>query len=304
MTAEAVHVLRCLATTVPVARRTNRDCRDLRRAFDAVVAPLIEDKALAVPLLAWGISGGVLVRAYARLVGRAPDATMEVLAGAFTRLYDDLLDNRAAAVPDLPARMAAMFAGGSMEPRDGHERTLAALFDALCDRAPRHARPVAHRALVALHTRQVQSLRQTTREPDVAELRELALAKGGLAMLVLGGLVEPRPDEPFLIALGGFLQLVDDYQDLATDRQAEVRTCATEGALPLREVRAALRRVVAALPTGSDPTLGRRFLDGLHFWLYAAAAGRALNPRPPRGIGPAPRRMPLRVLIVRREVTR
>ncbi|MEV6303133.1 hypothetical protein AB0M02_27235 [Actinoplanes sp. NPDC051861] len=304
MTAEAAHLLRCLATAVPVARRTNRDCRDLRHAFCTVVAPLVADDTLAVALQAWGISGGVLLRAYARMVGLAPNAAVEILAGACTRLYDDLLDNRATDTPDLPARMAVMFEGGSMEPRDGHERTLAALFGALRERAPRHTHPVAHRALATLHARQVQSLRQTTGDLGLAELHELSTAKGGLGMLVLGGLVDPLPDEPFLVALGGFLQLVDDYQDRATDRLAGVRTCATEDALPFRDLRAALHRVAASLPPGTDRTRGRQFLDSLHFWLYAAAAGRALNPRPPRGTGPAPQRMPLRGLIVRREVTR
>lgn len=304
MTADIVQVLRCVATTIPMARRVNRDCHHLRHAFGGVVGPLVKDEALADQLLAWGTSGGMLLRAYSRLIGRDPDAAVEILAGVFTRLYDDLLDNRAATTPDLPARMAAMFGGGSMEPRDEHERLLAALFDALSRRAPRDARPVAHRALAALHARQVQSLRQTTREPDVAELRAIALAKGGLGMVVLGGLVEPWPDEPFLLALGGFLQLVDDYQDRAIDRRAGVRTCATEGVLPFRDLRAALRRVAAAMPAIVTPAARRQFLDSLHFWLYTAAVGRALNPRPPRSAGPVPRRLPLRVLIVRREVTR
>jgi hypothetical protein len=308
MSAEAVHLVRCLVNAVPVARRANRDCRDLRRAFGAVVAPLLasapDRAALGEQLLAWGTSGGVLLRAYARLVGRAPDAAVEILAGVFTRLYDDLLDNRAAAVPDLPGRMAAMFAGGSLAARDGHERVLAGLFGALRERAPEESRPVAHGALAALHDQQTRSLRQVTAELDVPRLRELALAKGGLGMLVLGGLVEPRPDEPFLLALGGFLQLVDDYQDRAVDRRNGVRTCATEGALPFRDLRARLRDVAAALPAGLDARRERQFLDGLYFWLYTAAVGRALNPRPPRGTGPPPRRLPMRVLIVRREVTR
>lgn len=300
-------VPRCLVTLVPVVRQVNRDCRELAAAFESVVGPSLRRPGLPGDLhdqlLGWGVSGGMLVRGYARLVGRPPRADLEILAGVFTRLYDDLLDE--SGDPTIGQRLGHLFAGRPFAARTPLEEVLLDTFEALRQRVPRERAELPYRALGLLHRRQLRSLEQAGL--DTERLRELTLAKGGLGMVVLGGLVTPDADPAriaLLYALGGFLQLVDDFQDVDTDRRNGVRTCATEGRLPFGYLCTALRAVEAYLGPGFAPDRRRRFLTNLYFWLYAAGAGRLVRRRRAAPPGPLPRRLPLRTLIVRREVIR
>ncbi|MEO3923325.1 hypothetical protein ABGB07_05630 [Micromonosporaceae bacterium B7E4] len=303
-----VAVLRCLVAAVPVARQVNRDCRELAAAFEAVVAPSLVraglPEGLHDRLLGWGVSGGMLVRGYALLVNRPPRPDLEILAGVFTRLYDDLLDEFED--PTIGQRIGRLFAGHTFVARTPLEEVLHETFDALRQRVPRERAALPYRALGLLHRRQLRSLRQVGGGLDPAEIRDLTLAKGGLGMVVLGGLVTPDPGRSgiaLLMALGGFLQLVDDFQDVDVDRRHGVHTCATAGVLPFRDLCAALRAVETHLGPDYHPGRRRRFLTNLYFWLYVAGVGRLLPHRPARS-GPLPRRLPLRTLIVPAEVIR
>ncbi|MER5858520.1 class 1 isoprenoid biosynthesis enzyme [Streptomyces sp900105245] len=311
---EALRVPGQAVRLLPTLPAVNADCRTLAAAHASAVAPLLPggaDGALGRRLLPWAVKGGLLVLRYARLTGHPVDPATAVLAGAFTRLYDDAFDearggeglavlDRLVAEPTTPAPQAP---GTPAE-------SAAVLFAALRERLPADRHPVSYGALSQLHAAQHASLRPPgDRRPSAPELVRASRHKGGLGMLVLGGLVQPAPapaQRKALLALGGFLQLVDDYEDLAVDLRAGLRTAATCGNLPLGALYAELSHVEALLAALYGPYRTRRFTDGLVCWLHLAAVTRLVRGRtPPSSAGPAAAGPPtVTALFTRREVIR
>ncbi|WP_042446579.1 hypothetical protein, partial [Streptacidiphilus jiangxiensis] len=195
----------------------------------------------------------------------------------------------------------------------GAARAAASLFRALRARTDPDRHRTAYAALPALHAAQLASVRLTANgrdaagRADAAALLDASRTKGGLGMLVLGGLVQHAPSaaqREALLALGAFLQLVDDYQDRAVDLRAGVMTAATLDALPLRLLHEELDALDRRLTSLYGPRRARPFVDGLTCWLYLTALARLVG----RGAVPAPER-PVRppsvpTLFARREVIR
>ena len=310
----AAALVRCLRRSLPVARDANAQCRALTAAFEAAVPPLIEPLAggaqsrfLHDQLLSWGIKTGYLVENYARLVGRPSHPELTVLAGVFTRLYDDVLDEFDDSTAGV--RLGELFSGGAFAPRSDVERLLEAVYRRLEELAPRTRNPTAHRALSGLHRRQLESLRQAGATLSGQEVWELSLAKGGLSTVVLGSLVHPplsAAEEALLHELGAFLQLVDDYQDVADDRRYGLHTTATQGGVSLAYLLARLRDIGAGVSLAYGERRSRTFNDSLYLWLYTIGLARILRRGPaPRGHGRSvPRRFPMRVILRRRGVIR
>jgi hypothetical protein len=305
-------VLRCLWRGLPVALAANASCRRLAAAFEARVTPMIGTVATAAgqrglhdQLLAWGIRNGYLIENYARLTGSASQPETAVLAGAFARLYDDVIDELDdASVGD---RLAQLFAGDEFVARGSVQQLLVAVFGRLEELTPRAANPTAYRALMALHRRQLESLRQAGSTISTEELWQLTLAKGGLAMTVLGSLVHPNlesDEEALLYDMGALLQLVDDYQDAVDDDRRGLITPATRGDLSVRHLLASLHDIEARASTRYGARPARTFMDSLYLWLFSVVVARAVRRGPvQRGRARSvPRLFPMRVILARHDV--
>jgi hypothetical protein len=307
-----------LLPTLPAVRA---HCRALGTAYATEAAPLLPGGAsgpLARRLLPWAVKGGVLVLRYAGLTGHPADPALAALAGAFTRLYDDALDE--GGHPTATDPLGQLMTGpvdrpGGMPrpgPPDGHPARdgAVALFLALRSRTDPARHRTAYAALPRLHEAQLASLRRTgDRAADPHDLLRASRHKGGLGMLVLGGLVQPDPtpaQRDALLALGGFLQLVDDYEDRAADRAAGLDTPATRGALPLGLLHAELFDLEARLTALYGPHRARWFTDGLACWLHLTAVTRLMRGRrPPPTARPGSAGPPaVAALFTRREVIR
>jgi hypothetical protein len=298
----------------PIALDANARGQSLHAAFRAHVSPLVgtavaderQRTAIEDSLLSSSIAGGFLVESYARLAGHGPHPQLAVLAGAFTRLYDDLLDEFDDST--IADRITELFAGQSFAARTDHERVLEAIFRSLTALAPRESHGLSYRTLATLHYYQVRSLRQTSSELRIAEIWELTLAKGGWAMVVLASLVQPNmpsEEEAILYRLGGFLQLIDDYRDEAQDRQRGLHTPSTRGDLSYRHLTARLNAVADSLH-GYYGSRASTFVDGLYIWLDIVWLSRTFHKywtRPPSS-RTRPRRPSVRNLVLRREVIR
>ena len=309
-----VALARCARRAFPVMSYSNARCRDLTAAFEAVVTPMIAEYAdpadrayLHDQLLSWGIKGSYLMENYVRLVGSPPRPDVSILAGVFTRLYDDALDE----FDDdtVGARLSALFAGGDLEPRTTVEHLLAAVYRGLAERSPEATHPAAYRVLTELHDSQLESLKQSGSALTDQQVWDLALAKGGRGVVVLCSLLVPgisAADEELLHDLGALLQVVDDYQDAADDRRSGLRTTCTDGGVSvwflLEWMRGIESRMAAAY--GVAPT--RPFFDSLYLWLYTIVGVRLLRRGPVRRSWSrqVPKVIPMRVILLRRDVLR
>jgi hypothetical protein len=305
---------RCLWRGIPVAHHANARCRELTAAFEASVTPMIaavveppDRRYLHDQLLSWGIKSGYMVENFARVAGCPPQPEASILGGVFTRLYDDALDE----TDDETAgeRLTALFDGGDLAPHGTVERLVDAVYRRLRELAPASTHRTAYRALAELHRCQLVSLKQAGPELSAADVWELALAKGGAGVVVLCSLVHPGmspAEETIIHDLGGFLQLVDDYQDAPDDRRAGLRTTATDGTLTRSYLLTCLRDIEDRIIEAYGREMSRDFVDSLYLWLYTVLTVRLLRSGPVRRRRghPVPRRLPMRVILTRREVFR
>jgi hypothetical protein len=97
--------------------RVWRGSRRLMIAYRSTVEPMIaarvtvheREAEVRDRLAGWALQGGYLVDSYARVLGRCDAAELAVVAGSFTRLYDDVLDEGWDA--GIGARLACLFDG-------------------------------------------------------------------------------------------------------------------------------------------------------------------------------------------------
>jgi len=154
---------------------------------------------------------------------------------AYSMLYpysDNYLDDPAIppeAKAAFNARLARRLAGEHVTPGDARERIV---YDLVCmiegqyDR-PRY--PQVFESLLAIHHAQGESVRLLHRQasPYEVDVLGISLEKGGASVLADGYLVAgslTQAQEEFLFGWGAFLQLVDDLQDVAGDRQGGLLT--------------------------------------------------------------------------------
>ena len=229
----------------PAAVFASRSLNELTRAYDNVVAPIVAE-AIGDPaeraradraLRAMSMKIGLAMLNYARMSGSEQRPDVAALAGAITRLYDDLLDSDAGALID--ARLSDLFGAKSFVAYDDMERLLAGMFHEIAERVGAQPDDTAVVALRALHEYQSLSLRQ--REPDVTpgELLKITRGKGAMANLTLCGLVKPEMDggeRELIMALGEAYQALDDYMDIEFDRRNGVTTLASLGMLSVADI--------------------------------------------------------------------
>ena len=278
--------IRCarLIAVLPVQLwRTWQRSRHLSAAYRRVVAPIVSARsassarrtAIDQRLSGWAVQGGYLIDSYSRLIDRPGAEDVAVAAASFTRLYDDVLDERLD--PELGARLATLFDGQQVGARSDIEWIVGDLFRWLARGVPAHHEDALYGHLQELHCLQLEVIdgRSAKSPPEVVELTR---RKGGAGMAILGGLVNPCITEgefALLYRLGGLLQLIDDFDDAFEDHS--VRTSANFGRVGFAVLAAELRAVSRDLVRTYGARRARPFVDGLYNWLVLVGIRRVLD---------------------------
>ncbi|NUW42872.1 class 1 isoprenoid biosynthesis enzyme [Nonomuraea rhodomycinica] len=283
MIRDLLTVARCArpAIALPVALKDAVACapaavRDFERAVEPIVRDVLagpEREAMIASLRGTALTFNIGIRAYARMAGRPCDGELAMLAGSVARLYDDLIDN--GEDPEIDSWVASLFGagepapGGRPVPSDRHRRLLAALYAEIRRRAPGE---LWHTALLELHDYQVLSRRQRDPATPAAQLGKITRGKGGLACVVLFGLVHPDMSvvqRDTVMEAGEALQLLDDYLDQDADLRDGIGTPLNRGEVSLAEVGARLRALRPRLAASYGRAAARPFVATLLLVLAA-----------------------------------
>lgn len=281
-------LLRCgrLAIGLPAAAvSAYRALGDLTQAYDEVVAPVVDltisDPAHRVQvdhaLRAMSVKIGLVMLNYARMAGCRQSLRVVALAGAVTRLYDDLIDG--SADPSLDDRLGDLFSARPFSADGELERLLADLVYAIADRIRPLPDDTPIAALNALHEYQCMSRRQ--REAGVPRdvLLKITRGKGAMANLTLCGLVKPQLDvgeRELIMALGETFQALDDYMDVDIDRRNGVTTLASLGVVTLADIGDRMLVLRPRLVARYGQEASRRYCGVIYFLLLKSAVGRRL----------------------------
>jgi len=262
-----------------------RSLSGLGEAYEQVVAPFLvetltdprERDRVDRSLRAMSVKFGLAMLGYARLTGRPLPLDVAVLAGAVTRLYDDLIDGDTDSSAD--ARLADLLGNRPFTAGTEAELLLGRLVHELERRLGHTPDESVFAALASLHEFQVLSRRQREADVPVDVLEKITRGKGSSAHLILCSIVKPglEPAERELaLDLGEALQSLDDYMDVEPDRAHGVTTLATLGVVTLAHIAGRLcgmrPRLVACY--GSRST--RPYCGMLYFLLLKAWVGRRL----------------------------
>ena len=208
--------LRCVRLLVVVPLQlpsTHEECRRLKVAYRQTVAPIVRERVrtsrrraeIDDRLAGWAVQGGYFVMSYARMVGLGGVEDVAVVLGSLLRLYDDVLDER----DDgswVGRRLTRLFAGETIAPESDVEWIVVDLFRWLAPRVPTSNRDDVVTYLRDLHSLQLDGLGR--RLPGTAdEVVQHSLEKGGAALAILGGSINPHlaPNEfTLLYRMGGF----------------------------------------------------------------------------------------------------
>jgi hypothetical protein len=259
----------------------------LTTAYDAVVAPAVE-RSVSDPaerarvncaIRAMSVKIGETMVTYAWLIGHEPQLEIAALAGAVTRLYDDLIDGGTAADKASDDRLNELFTGGAFVPANDLERLLGCLVGEIRHRLDLTDGDIAVKALITLHEYQRLSRRQRESGIPLTVLDEICSGKGAMANLTLCALVNPSIDEAeqdLVMALGEALQCVDDYMDIELDKRNGVATLASRGAMSLTDIASRISALRAPFSARYGPSPTRRYFGMIYFLLLKSAVGRRL----------------------------
>jgi hypothetical protein len=294
---------RLLAVLPLELRGTLEECRRLKDAYGRTVAPVVRARVgpsrrraeIDDRLAGWALQGGYLVESYARLVGVGEVEEVAVVLGSLLRIYDDVLDERRDGF-SVGERLTRLFAGEEITPESDVEWIVVDLFHWLAPRVPAPSRDSVLAYLRELHSLQLEGLEP---EPPIAadEIVQHALQKGGAALVILAGSVNPRvdPEESVVLyRLGGLLQLIDDYDDAYEDRATV--TSATSGRVAFGALAAELRAVSHDLANLYGAERAQPFLDRLSIWLVVIGLRGMLDRVRPRRLHTEPASFPKRSL--------
>jgi hypothetical protein len=285
-------------------------CRNLgalRSAYEDVVAPIVErtisdlDERVEVGFALQAMSAkiGMVMLCYADLVGSEQRPEIAALAGAVTRLYDDLIDGSLQG--SLDDRLSDLFNARPFSAHTELERLLAELVTEIRQRACPLPGETLDRAINTLHEYQCLSRQQREDSVPSVVLEKICRGKGAMANLVLCSLVKPHLDvaERELVAtLGETLQSLDDYQDVELDKRNGVATLASLGVTTLADIGSRLCIIHSRLAARYGRRAARRYGGMIFFLLLKAVLGRRL-PVFGRVIGKIAGRFPALVFLTR-----
>ncbi len=279
--------LRCARLAVGLPAAVAFACRtisNLTGAYEDVVAPIVE-RTISDPhervqvsraLRAMSAKIGLAMLIYARLAGCEQRLEVSVLAGAVTRLYDDLIDGSTDA--SLDDRLSDLFSARPFTANGDLERLLGELVYEIARVLPLSDEAVVV-ALNALHEYQCLSRRQREDAVSPAVLEKICRGKGAMANLTLCSLVNPEMDaeeRELVMALGETFQSLDDYMDVAQDNRHGVTTLASLGVTTLTDIGSRMRVLRARLVSRYGGAATRRYSGMIYFVLLKSVVGRRL----------------------------
>ena len=154
---------------------------------------------------------------------------------AYSMLYpytDNFLDS-----PDIPderkkvfnQRLMERLCGNQIEPIEKIESVVYQLLDMIETEFPRYDYPAVFNSLITIHEAQIKSLQLADKDVLLSheDRLKISLEKGGTSVLADGYLVAGDLSDAqklFLFSYGGYLQLVDDLQDVNDDSLFGVKT--------------------------------------------------------------------------------
>lgn len=285
---DIVALTRCARLSVGLPGAVAYGCRmlgALTRTYEGEVAPIVgrlisdldERARIDSALRAMSTKIAMVMLSYARLVGCEEQLELAALAGAATRLYDDLVD--ASTDSSLDDRLSDLFSDRPFTPDGELEALLGEFVGEIRQKLdPRHGHP-ADAALSALHEYQCLSRRQRENGVPLAVLEKISRGKGAMAHLTLCSLVNPDLDaeeQDLVMALGEQFQALDDYMDVEQDVLNGVATLASLGVTTLTDIgsRMSVLRDRAAARYGRSAA--RPYCGLIFFLLIKAAVGRRL----------------------------
>lgn len=285
---DLVALVRCgrLAAGTPSAIRfAGGTLGGLTTAYDKVVAPIVDRTITDVAerakadraLRAMSAKIGCALLSYARLAGVQGQLEIVALAGAVTRLYDDLIDGSVAEAID--QRLSDLFNARPFTPASEMETLLAELIDAIRKRLSPPPGDIVEATLNALHEYQCLSRRQREEAIPLAVLEKISRGKGAMANLTLCCLVKPEMDvaeRELVMALGETFQLLDDYMDVELDRGNGVSTLPSLGAMTLTDIGASMRALSGRLADQYGRPAARPYCGMIFFLLLKSAFARRL----------------------------
>lgn len=297
---DLVALLRCgrLAAGLPNAVRfAGRTLRGLTEAYDQIVAPIVDRTITDVgeravtnrALRAMSAKIGVAVLSYARLAGVPGQFEVAALAGAATRLYDDLIDGSAAETAQTVEtartaetaddRLGDLLNARLFYPGSELEKLLAELIDEIRQRVGPLPADTVDNTLNALHEYQCLSRQQREDAVPRAVLEKISRGKGAMANLTLCSLVKPQMDlaeRELVMALGETFQSLDDYMDVEQDRINGVVTLASLGVITLMDIGLNMRALRGRLADQYGRSAARPYCGMIFFLLAKSACGRRL----------------------------
>jgi len=281
-------LVRCgrLAAGLPAAFALARRMLDpLGNAYDDVVAPIVEhtitdcsERVRAGNALhAMSAKIGLVMLGYASMTGCDLRPEVAALAGAVTRLYDDLIDGCMDA--SLDDRLGDLFSSRASSAQSELERLLGALVAEIRQRVDQQQWDSVEVALSVLHEYQCLSRRQRDEAVSLADLDKICRGKGAMANLTLCSLVKARMAEDereIVMALGETFQALDDYMDIELDKRNGVSTLATLGVTTLSDIGLRMRVLCNRLAALYGRAAARPFSGMIFFLLLKSAVGRRL----------------------------
>jgi hypothetical protein len=282
-------LVRCgrLAAGLPAAfGLASRFLGPLANTYDDVVAPIAaatindpgELASVTCALRAMSTKIGLIMLGYAWMADCEPRLDLAALAGAVTRLYDDLIDDGAAAVP-LDDRLADVLSNRPATAQTDPERLLGALVGEIRRRLDRQAAESVHAAAAMLHEYQGLSRLQRDENVSLADLDKICRGKGAMANLTLCSLVKPKmadDEREIVMALGEALQSLDDYMDVELDIRNGIATLPALGVTTLTGIGLRMRALRACLVARYGRASARPYCGMIYFLLLKSAVGRRL----------------------------
>jgi hypothetical protein len=273
-----------LAVGLPAAVRFASQMADgLSGVYDQVVTPVVErtmeDLAERThvngTLKAASVRFGMAMLSFARLAGCEQRLDVSALAGAVTRLYDDLIDGSASS--SLDARLSDLFSDRAFSPDNDLERLLSELIGEIrCRAQPIDAAVVA---LNSLHEYQSLSRRQREEAVPEAVLEKICSGKGAMANLTLCSLLKPQMDageQELVMALGEAFQSLDDYMDVDQDNRNGVATLAALGVTKLTDIGLRMCELRPRMVSCYGAAPARWYCGMIYFLLLKSAVDRRL----------------------------
>lgn len=257
----------------------NSRCSDLVKIFENSIDPVLKEaisdtserEILRTRLLPAGAKGAFLMQNFARLAGVQFSSELGILAGVFTRVYDDLIDSDA--TDNLCSRMTDLFTGEEFKPLDEKEELFLTLFQSIESLLPKSVYINCYQALRDVHHFQLRSRRQASPIYSEKMLSSVTKSKGAKGTLVLFSMIKATMDEneiELIEELGACFQHLDDYEDCEDDKGNGVFTLATTGTLTFKQIALWLAKISSRLEAYYGRANARFFIVGLFYWLSMA----------------------------------